>query len=277
MSAGVVPAIVSGGFTVLAAIIGFGAVAWQLGRQGKLTREDAKLAQQREFKNQLYREGMDCAHSMASAAIEFSSFLRKVQMQLWSAMERQKQGILFIPDVRFTEIMDHYSRFCDARSEFIVLVEQRRIIDPRMILFRSAISAATHEFGKRYPREFGDALIPRMPMNMPNGEPYPYTPPDTAGMEAVDREIEFAEKAALAGVMYAEDFMVEMQNSLLGDVFDHKVEHRQPPDPSARVIRLDDFEELSLWLKHTAWGEECARLETEAQERFRGRDLGEPG
>ena len=254
---------------MLAAVIGFGAIAWQLGRQGRLTREDAKLAQQREFKNRLFHEGLDAAHSMSIAATEFGSYLRKVRMQLWIAKERAKEGTQFIPDVRFTEVMDLYGRFSDARLDFVFLVEQRRIIDPRMTLFRTAISAATHEFGERYPREFGQALIPRLPMDMPNGRTCPYSPPDDAAMEAIDHELEIAEQATLSCVMYAQDFMVELQNTLLGDVFDQQVEHRDPPDPSARVIRLDEFEEISLWLKRTPWGQECAQLEAEAKERFR--------
>ena len=263
-------ALVSGGFTLLAAIVGFGAIAWQLDRQGRLTREDAKLAQQREFKNQLFHEGVEAAHSMSMAAGEFSSYLRKVQMQIWIAKERAKEGVQFVPDVRFTEIMDHYARFSDAKSDFVFLVEQRRVIDPRMTIFRSAISAASHQFGKRYAREFSQALIPHLPMDMPNGENFPYTPPDDVALEAIEGEIAIAEDAALSCVMYAEDFMVELQNSLLGDIFDQKVEHRDPPDPSARVIRLDQYEELNFWLGGTPWGQECAKIEAEAKECFSG-------
>ena len=45
---------ISGGFTVLAAVLGFGPVAWQIWSQGEQNRADARLARRQAFNEELY-------------------------------------------------------------------------------------------------------------------------------------------------------------------------------------------------------------------------------
>lgn len=68
---------------------------------------------------------------------------------------------------------------------------------------------------------------------------------------------------------YAEDFLVELQNILLGDLFGNAVSHRAPIDPNSKVVSLANFNELNLWFNNsTPWGRHCAALEEETRQRF---------
>ncbi len=56
--------------------------------------------------------------------------------------------------------------------------------------------------------------------------------------------------------MYAEDFLVELQNALLGDLFAKQVAHRKPLDPTKQVIKLEQADELDQWFAtSTDWVE----------------------
>src|SRR3546814_15765229 len=45
-------------------------------------------------------------------------------------------------------------------------------------------------------------------------------------------------------IAYGHDLQVELQNHLLGDLFETAVEHRQPIDPKCKVVKLADSEAL---------------------------------
>jgi thioesterase domain-containing protein len=70
-------------------------------------------------------------------------------------------------------------------------------------------------------------------------------------------------------VMYTEDFLVELQNALLGDLFGKAVTHRKPLDPTKKVITFQQADELEKWFAtSTEWGREVARIEAETAARF---------
>jgi hypothetical protein len=68
---------------------------------------------------------------------------------------------------------------------------------------------------------------------------------------------------------YAEDFLVELQNILLGDLFGYSVSHRAPIDPNSRVVSLANFDELEGWFNNsTPWGRHCAKVVKETRQRL---------
>ena len=70
-------------------------------------------------------------------------------------------------------------------------------------------------------------------------------------------------------VMYTEDFLVELQNHLLGDLFGKKVAHRKPLDPAKKVITFQQASELERWFAtSTDWGHKMAQIEAETTARF---------
>src|SRR3546814_13729487 len=77
-------------------------------------------------------------------------------------------------------------------------------------------------------------------------------------------------------IAYGHDLQVELQNHLLGDLFETAVEHRQPIDPKCKVVKLADSEALKqhFW-DSTAWGRSCKAAENIARAQHLTRD-GQP-
>lgn len=68
---------------------------------------------------------------------------------------------------------------------------------------------------------------------------------------------------------YTEDFLTEMQNVLLGDLYGNRLEPRQPIDPTRRTVTLDQVQDLEAWFSaNTAWGVQAGRVGAETRERF---------
>ena len=117
--------------------------------------------------------------------------------------------------------------------------------------------------------EFFPIVLPVLPIERPDGQLFPYSPPSLEAAQAVASLVERFDASLGDAGMYAEDFLVEMQNRLVGDLFGHTVAHRAPLDPSKKVISLDHFEELEAWFNmSTEWGRECARIEEQTRQRF---------
>lgn len=269
MDGQIAAALIGGGFTAGAALLGFGAVAWQVARQGRLSREERRETEQRRFKAELYDDGLRAARAMSERASEFSGYLRNVRMQLELAHGLAAHGQRYaVPTVRYVEIMAKYRAFWDALLSFVALIEERQILDPRMLIFRDMIFARSHDFTLRYPNQFQAALMPALPMDSPNGGTFPYQAPTSELLSRLIEEVELACDVLLDCVCFKEDFIVEMQNTLLGDVFDSRVDHRKPLDPDKRVARLEDFNALQAWIETTAWGKHCTTIEAESRERF---------
>src|SRR3546814_18159482 len=75
-------------------------------------------------------------------------------------------------------------------------------------------------------------------------------------------------------IAYGHDLQVELQNHLLGDLFETAVEHRQPIDPKCKVVKLADSEALKqhFW-DATAWGRSCKAAENiRSEERRVGKE-----
>jgi hypothetical protein len=65
---------------------------------------------------------------------------------------------------------------------------------------------------------------------------------------------------------YIHDFRVEMQNLLLGELFEQKLPPRQPVDPKMVVIEFERHKELARYFEtETAWGREKSRAEADVR------------
>jgi len=108
-----------------------------------------------------------------------------------------------------------------------------------------------------------------IPAQLPDGSIFPYTPPSVQHAAVIKQLCERFIAALDDAVMFTEDFLVELQNALLGDLFAKQVAHRKPLDPAKKVITLDDADELDRWFAaSTDWGREMARIEAETAARF---------
>ena len=109
-----------------------------------------------------------------------------------------------------------------------------------------------------------------IPVQLPDGSIFPYTPPTVEHASFIKRFCESFIAALDDATMYTEDFQVELQNHLLGDLFGKNVIHRKPLDPAKKVITFQRADELEHWFAtSTDWGREMARIDADTVARFR--------
>lgn len=255
-------AYISGSFTLFAAVVAFGPVAFQLWRQGALNRAASIDAEKAKFKSELYADGVRAARAVSNAASEYHGYLRAAQFQVEIASLASKEGYPpQLPTSRFPDLISFQRTCSDKILELVFLIEERRVLNPKLIIFRDALNVASYELQQAFDQEAQLSLMKAFPTQLPDGQIYPYSPPSDDELRQLGIVVEKMTDALSDFTSYAEDFIVELQNLLLSDVFGHVVEHRQPLDPSRRVIRLADYEELRRWIATTPWGLECSRIE----------------
>lgn len=226
--------------------------------------------ERRKLKAEMYNDAVGVTHDLVDAAIALSTRLRTMAMELRLAAHANTVGLGYpLPKARYSELLALYQAFSDGALRFIFLVENRRIVDPRILIFRTAMRAALHETHELMFSKFVLSVMPLLPATDANGEPFPYNAPSPESAEAAHLLSECLCEALMDVTSYSEDFLVELQNHLLGDLFANSVEHRKPLDPKCRVITLDKAQELEAWFsEHTAWGRQAAKIDAEARERF---------
>lgn len=118
-----------------------------------------------------------------------------------------------------------------------------------------------------------------MPTQAPDGTMFDYTPPPIDSAAKVKHLCDTACELLVDATSYTEDYTVELQNALLGDLFGTRVPHRVPLDPQSKVITLDRAEELERFFEtSTAWGKNMAEVNDRtkaslaAQSQARGAD-----
>ena len=263
-------ALISAAAILIAALFGFGGLILQVRSQARQSRGAIAESEKRKLKAGLYEEGMVVCRELADTAITLSNQLRMMAMQVEIAARATTANLAYdLPVARFPKLSVDYGAFANAVLRFIFLVENRRIIDPRIIIFRTAMKVVLHDTRQLMHWRFVESVMPALPTERPDGELFPYNPPSIAGAEAV-RELSERFIASLEdAVCYTEDFLVELQNHLLGDLFNEVVPHRQQLDPSRKVITLDRAPELERWFEtSTDWGRKMAEIEAETRDRF---------
>lgn len=263
-------AIIGAVATLFAAVAGFGAIFLQMQSQGRQARAAIVETERRKFKADMYEEAVLICRDVADTAIELSTQLRTMMMHLELASRAKVAGLDFqLPPTRFTEISSSYSKFSDAVIRFVFLIENQRFIDERIIVFRTAFSTVLHDTNDLMYLQFFNSVFPVLPIEAPDGSLYPYSPPSIEGALAVRKLAEKFIESLDDAIAFTEDFLVEMQNLLLGDLFGIKLGRRKPLDPAKKVISLDNSEELEGWFRsETPWGQNIERVEAETRARF---------
>lgn len=263
-------ALIGGGSTVGAALFGVLAVIAQIRSQGRQSRAAIAEAERRKINAALYEDAVSICRGLADASIEFGTKLRSMSMDIEIAAKAASVGMDYnLPTARFPMLMSLYGEFTDAALRFIFLIENRRIVDPRILIFRTAMNTVLHESRKLMYSDFVLHVMPTLPTDNPNGGIFPYTPTTIDGAKVVRTYSDRLIGALDDATAYTEDFLTEMQNVLLGDLYGHRLQPRQPLDPALRAITLDRAEELEKWFStNTAWGIEAARVDVETRKRF---------
>lgn len=270
LSAEVQAALVGAGATAGAAIFGVGAVIAQVRSQGRQSRAAIAETERRKMNAALYEDAVSVCRGLADASIKMCTKLYTMNMEIEIAARAETAMMAYnLPSARFPALTALYGEFTDAALRFIFLIENRRIVDPRILIFRTAMNTVLHDSRQSMFSDFVLHVMPVLPTDNPSGGIFPYKPPTIEGALAVRKYGDELIRAADDATAYAEDFLTEMQNVLLGDLYGNHLEARQPPDPARRAVTLDRAQELDAWFSaNTAWGVQAERVEAGTRERF---------
>lgn len=256
--------------TLCVGIIGFGGLILQMRSQSKQSRDAVAENERRRMKAAMYDDAVVVCRDLADTSIELANTLRIMMLQVEYAAQAHPNGQPYdLPSARFPTLTEKYARFCDAVLKFIFLVENRRVIDPQILIFRTAMTVVLHDTSKLMNSDFIENVMPSIPTQLPDGTVFPYTPPTVQHAAVIKQLSESFISSLDDAVIYTEDFLVELQNHLLGDLFGKKVSHREPLDPTKKVITFQQADDLQRWFTtSTDWGREMARIEAETATRF---------
>lgn len=267
---GMQAALVGAAGTFATAVLALLGLRLQLLSQAKQSREAIAENERRKLKAAMYDDAVSVSRALSDAIIDFSTFLRTMAVQVGYAAEAGANGQPYpLPSARVPTLMALYDKFTEETLRFIFLVEERQFIDPRILVFRSAMNVVLHSTRQIMYFEFAQATMLGLPRESPNGETMPYTAPNPERAAIIISNCDRLQSSLGSASSYTEDFLVEMQNRLLGDLFGHKIQHRKPIDPDSKVIMLDRAQEMEEWINNsTDWGKHCALVIAQTQERF---------
>jgi hypothetical protein len=251
--------------TLLAAAVGIVAVVSQIRSQGRQQRTAILESESRKFKAEMYSETVKICQSLDDASVNLSGRLRRLifDIKVAADLHASQQGV-HIPAARLPDLQTSYQAFSDEAIRFIVMIENRRIVDPRIDIFRTAMSVILHDSRVLLFEEFPEFIMQKIPVDNPQGGIFPFAPPSMSDAAVVSEWAERLIKTADDATSYTADFLVEMQNLLLGDLFDKSVHHREPIDPNCIVIKLENAERLNKHFEtRTGWG----KMKTEVEAR----------
>lgn len=266
---------ISGWFTLSAAGLAFGLLACQMWWQGRQNRAADRMARRQAFNEALYVDGVAAARALSNVANSFFVQLISAQEQINLAIKLHKAiGAVRPPATRYADLLAIEKSFGGAVNDLVFLLEERRISDERLEVLKQAFLAKAYDVQKAFRPEFQWHLLTALPQELPNGTPINYAPLDEPSFEDLKKGFAAVIVPLSDCVAFCEDLIVELQNVHLGDVFETKLPHRVPPDPSRVVLRLDDHESLAAWIETTPWErnnkEAEARFEASLLERSRG-------
>jgi hypothetical protein len=258
-------ALITGSATFLAALIGFSAVFIQIGRQG---RNAIKANTQNEVlkrKIEIYERTLDTTQRAQEAILDLTSYLNKIEASFMLARVFEGERKI-VPAERFPDYFDRRSLALKTLIEVLYLIESWQIVEPKLDVFRHAISFGLDEHRKTI-RFNGDPLMYSLPV-----EGFTWEIPIEERLVEVESRIK-AERYQLERLSaWIGDFKVEMQLLLLGDLFPNSVQRRDPPDPDQFCIRLDKYDEIERKIDKTDWRRQGIELEAEAWARFADRN-----
>jgi hypothetical protein len=240
-------------------------VIWQIGRQFTHAIEQNRDSERQKLKLEIYRDISSVCRQVSHAETDLSAFVRNFEMQIAINRELGAQGSL--PSARVPALMALKAALDTASTEPLFLLERWEIIDPRTKVYRLAFDGATYGIIRAYNAYFNHA-IRQMPVEVKDGPDkgnfFPWSAPNEDAHRVLTQLGEYLiDELSKLGCVVA-DLQRDMQNLLLVDLFQNRVEARQPIDPKYVVIELDRHEELTTFmLTQTEWGRKHTQTERE--------------
>lgn len=261
-------ALIQGGGTMLAAVLAIGGLIIQLRSQAKQSRQTILETEARKLKMHMYEQGLSVAREVVNKALDFSTTVLRLSTDLQSEALGIRGGYPAPPtNIEFRQLLVEHGAFSEAGIQFAYLIENHRVIDPRITIFRDALSAILHDTRELVNGAFIPHVMRVLPRTVTDGRILR----EEVSLDRLDRAAAILKEmhSRLHGVTtLMEDFNVEIQNLLLGDIFNRRVEHRKPIDPASLVVTVEKHAEITVALADTPWGHMCRDEEAKAQKKF---------
>jgi hypothetical protein len=251
--------------TVLAASIAAYVVFKQIGRQALNAINQNRINEATKLKLEQYRAFVDLTRAAGDEAMDLMSRIARftgalnARLALPAAAQRGSP-----PPDRFDALAQRFEAINNRCIAIISWVERWNIIDPRLDLFQRATNVALHDIMEAQ-IPYSMTALRVMARNMPDGaliwdEP---TEQDAAAIQALGQTLS---DRLMTLSNYLHDFDREMQNLLLGELFQHQLSPRRPMDPRMTVVALSRYDQLMRHFnEETPWAR--ARLEANARVR----------
>lgn len=254
--------------TMAGAAIAAIAVFIQIGRQARKARDNVRHNEEIKLKLQIYEQVLDACQEAENARRELDSYVQQFLFTLEGARALRAEGLRWmVPEHRYPQYSNLLQEAQAKLSKVTILVEDWRLVDPRLKVFQIAFSAVSFDL-LRASDELSRHVMRMFPASMPDDPRrlFPWSlPPD----DAIDRLREVFDKfrdPCFTSSAYLMDFRTEMQRLLLGPLFPtHEIENRHPIDPKYKVIELAKWDELIQHFENdTAWGQNKRDVEARA-------------
>jgi len=257
---------------VLAPFLAAGVLIWQSikqrGAQTKLQRDNIKY----DFKTKLHERIEDKIEKLSDFSVEAAGMRWNLGMGFAAQKAAMDQGVQ--PPALLLEwgvFMERHNALTTSAIEVIKVIEKYEIMEPAIKIFQIALNVALFDLRAAH-TSLVDILLKVLPLRSPDGLTLIQQPPLTPlQAEQVNKMMDKYGEAAdeFGNIVY--DMRVEIQNLLLGELFERKVPKRKPMDPTIKVISTEPkvVAELEKFYENeTAWGKNKKEAEEYTRKRL---------
>ena len=236
---------------LVAFTVGIGVVWYQLHKQRELQKENHLI----EMRREIYKEITDRMEQASPAGISVTLDLL-VGLLEKARKKRDETGSYQPPPMQVESIVNDFKQVQTRLFAVSGTIEKYEIVSENQPLFRRALVAKISEMSNSFmPLIF---LLPYLLLSKDGiNEPEKLLVPNEKELAEIQEKInQFKEVAAdISGFLY--DIQVEVQNILLGALFERKLDIRKPLDNKYLVLTSRDQEELQ---KVRAYVQETERI-----------------
>lgn len=264
---GIRSAIIGAGATLLAATLGAVVVVMQVGHQARSAIRQNRENEATKLKLQIYERIITNCEDVTDAYTEFNGLVHRAILQIRSARHAENNGWKWSrPSIHPLDMTAQHETVILRTVKLISIIEQWRIVDPRIEVFQTAFNVSIHDISAAFHEELFPLLMRQMPMtHSETGVDLPWTPPSNELIGQLEQRFGalVSRCSNLGGFVL--DFQNEMQAILLSSLFKNVIAPRDPRDPQQIVVSLErHFEIQKYFEENTAWGSSNAQAISDA-------------
>ncbi len=242
---------------IITTFVGFGVLVYQVHKGF----ENSFALKNREIKDAYHKE----LHEKIEIAISnlhettstMSSCLLSIKIAFGNYADMQASGIANpIMSVDSSEqVRLKSAEMGEAIFQVLGTIEKYEIVEPKLNIFKIAFSSYHHDYSKIFHGRLYRNLLPVLPFSLSDGTCKPFVMPNEERLKTLIKDLDAAYESISNIKMVIYDLRIEIQNLLLSELFDRKLELRKPIDPKIKVISSQSYDELNQYFeKETNYG-----------------------